>query len=85
MIDPATIGAATLDLLTDIEDEYGEDAEVVRTLVLIEVEYPHPDDDTRTRNTIQWRFTPEGDHAGQNWIADALKEASRPGSTQTFE
>lgn len=83
MIDGSTIGAATLDLLSDIEEEYSDRAEVVRSLVLIEVEYPHPDDEDRTKNTIQWRFTPEGDYAGQNWIADVLKEHARPGSAQS--
>ena len=53
-IDPSTIGSVSMALLDRLEEQYGDDAELMRVVTVVEVRYPHPDEEGKHRITVQW-------------------------------
>lgn len=53
-IDPADIGQLTMRFLDHVTDEYGDEAALLRTVVMAEVVYPDPDEPGTTKTTVLW-------------------------------
>ncbi len=59
MIDPGILGRLTAETMEEIEEHYGEHAELMRAMLVFEVRYPDEDDVDKTRTDISWNDTME--------------------------
>ena len=53
-IDAQQIGRVTLQAMEDIDNEYGDDDELVRCMLLVEVRYTDEDSPGKKNTTVMW-------------------------------
>ena len=73
-ISQSEIGELTLRFLDHTKDEYGEEATLVRSMIIAEIRYPDPDGET-THHTVIWDTTepsPVAKHGLAAFVAKAL-------------
>lgn len=76
-IDPSSIGQLSMRFLDHVTTEYGEEAELIRTMIVAEVRYPDPDDETTTKTTVFWD-TDETSPIAKYGLIDFIAAALRP-------
>lgn len=75
-IDPSTVGQLTMRFIDHVTEEYGPEAELVRTMVVAEVRYHDPDGET-VHHTIMWD-TDEQSPAAKAGLVAFVYEALTP-------
>lgn len=73
MIDQTIIGRLTAELMEDMETSYGDQAELIRAMVIVEVRYPDEEDVQRMHTTITWNDTDRSVAAKVGLLVTALK------------
>lgn len=60
-LDPAPLAIKTAELMDELEDEYGSEAELIAGVIVVEVRHPHLDEEGLRLNSVHVMPTDDSD------------------------